>query len=275
MIMKNIFISLVAALCLLGCAQKPYVIVQLADVQLGFTAADDSQRNGTEYVNDLTFEVECLKKAVALVNEIKPDAVVFSGDQVHRTWIQEQWTTFESHIADIDPAIKVFHVPGNHDVAFEGDMVDPAPFTERFGPDRFCHTERGVKLVGINTNLIRFSDAKEAEQTEWMKEVLKKGSDDEVTLVFGHHPFFIADIDEEEDMYPGAKEKRHFYFDLFSEMGVDAMYGGHHHSTHAAEYKGVQMKTTTAVGVQLGPDRSAVRVITVNRGKVSDEIIEL
>ena len=121
MIMKNIFISFVAALCLMGCAQKPYVIVQLADVQLGFTAADESQRNGTEYVNDLTFEVECLKKAVALVNEIKPDAVVVAGDQVHRTWIQEQWTTFESLIADIDPAIKVFHVPGNHDVAFEGD----------------------------------------------------------------------------------------------------------------------------------------------------------
>ena len=273
--MKTFFYSLVAALCLVGCVQEPYVIVQLADVQLGFTAADESQRNGTEYVNDLTFEVECLKKAVAVVNEIKPDAVVFSGDQVHRTWIQEQWDVFADGISGLDPSIKVFHVPGNHDVAFDGGKVDSTPFTSRFGEDRFCHEERGVRLVGINTNLIRFSDSLETAQVEWMKEALKKESPEEVTLVFGHHPFFIGDIDEDEDLYPGAKEKRHFYFDLFSQMGVDAMYGGHHHSTHAAEYNGVQMKTTTAVGVQLGPDSPAVRVITVCGGKVSDEIVEL
>lgn len=273
--MKHIFKFLIVALAIVGCARKPYVIVQIADAQLGFTAADESHRNGTKYVNDLTFEVECLKKAVALVNEIKPDAVVFSGDQVHRTWIVEQWETFGNLISELDPSIKVFHVPGNHDVAFEGDRVDSTPFTDRYGPDRFCHNERGVKLVGINTNLIRFSDSLETAQADWMREVLRKDSPEEVTIVFGHHPFFIGDIDEDEDLYPGAKEKRHFYFDLFSQMGVDAMYGGHHHSTHAAEYNGVQMKTTTAVGVQLGPDRSAVRVITVRDGRISDEIVEL
>lgn len=44
-----------------GCAQNPYVIVQVADAQLGFTAADVSQTNGTEYVNDLSFEVGHLR----------------------------------------------------------------------------------------------------------------------------------------------------------------------------------------------------------------------
>ncbi len=35
------------------------------------------------------------------------------------------------------------------------------------------------------------------------------------------------------------------------------------------------MKILTAVGVQLGPDKSSFRVITVENGAVSDEIVEL
>lgn len=273
--MKHILHFLIAALCIVGCAQKPYVIVQLADVQLGFTAAADSDRNGTEYVNDLSFEVACFNKAVELVNSIRPDAVVFTGDQVHRTWIQEQWDAFDSVLSGLDKDIKVFHVPGNHDVAFKDGKVDSSPFVDRYGPDRFCHSERGVKLVGINTNLIFFSDSLETEQAEWMRDVLRKDSEDEVTLVFGHHPFFTEGIDVDDDLYPSDRQKRHIYFDMFSELGVDAMYAGHHHSTHEAAHNGISMKTTTAVGVQLGPDKSAVRVITVLRGRVSDEIVEL
>lgn len=72
-----------------------------------------------------------------------------------------------------------------------------------------------------------------------------------------------------------SQDKRHEYFDLFAQEGVNAVYAGHHHSTHAGEYKGVTMKTLTAVGVQLGPDKSAFRVITVENGAVSDEIVEL
>ena len=273
--MKSFFYSLVAALCVVGCAQKPYVVVQIADAQLGFIAAADSDRNGTEYVNDLSYEVECLTEAVAKINELKPDAVVFSGDQVHRSWNEEQWETFAAIISELDEQIKVFHVPGNHDVAFVGNRVDSTPFTSRYGVDRFCHEENGVRLVGVNTNLIRFSDSLETVQVDWMKEVLKKKSPKDVTLVFGHHPFFIGDIDEDEDLYPSAKEKRHFYFDLFSEYDVDAMYAGHHHSSHAAEYKGVQMKTQTSASVQLGPDRASFRVIRIYRGAVSDEVVEL
>ena len=273
--MKSFFYSLVAALCIVGCTQKPYVVVQIADAQLGFIAAADSDRNGTEYVNDLSYEAGCLVDAVAKINELKPDAVVFSGDQVHRSWNEDQWETFAAIISELDEQIKVFHVPGNHDVAFVGNRVDSTPFTDRYGVDSFCHEENGVRLVGINTNLIRFSDSLETAQVDWMKEVLKKKSPKDVTLVFGHHPFFIGDIDEDEDLYPSAKEKRHFYFDLFSEYDVDAMYAGHHHSSHSAEYKGVQMKTQTSASVQLGPDRASFRVIKIHRSTVSDEVVEL
>lgn len=123
--MKRLAYFIISFFALMSCAEKPYVIVQIADAQLGFTAADKSQKEGTEYVNDLTYEIECLTKAVSMVNQIQPDAVVFTGDQVNRHYDAEQWDAFAKVISDIDPSIKVFHIPGNHDVVISEGMWIP------------------------------------------------------------------------------------------------------------------------------------------------------
>ena len=62
--MKRLLTVILTSLILLSCADRPYVIIQIADAQLGFTAAEISQREGTGYVNDLSYETECLTKAV-------------------------------------------------------------------------------------------------------------------------------------------------------------------------------------------------------------------
>ena len=52
--MRRLFSFIFTFIVLISCADKSYVIVQIADAQLGFTTADKSQKEGTEYVNDLT-----------------------------------------------------------------------------------------------------------------------------------------------------------------------------------------------------------------------------
>ena len=47
--MKRLLATIFTVAVLLSCADKPYVIVQIADAQLGFTAADKSQKEGTEW----------------------------------------------------------------------------------------------------------------------------------------------------------------------------------------------------------------------------------
>ena len=59
-----------------ACAPSEFTVVQVADAQLGFTAAENSQRTGEAYVNDLTYEADCLRKAVEYINDIKPDIIV-------------------------------------------------------------------------------------------------------------------------------------------------------------------------------------------------------
>ncbi len=271
--MRRLFSYILTFIVLVSCAEKPYVIVQIADAQLGFTAADKSQKEGTEYVNDLTYEIDCLTKAVSIVNEIKPDAVVFTGDQVNRCNDSEQWDAFARVISEIDPAIKVFHIPGNHDVIISDGDVDTTPFTDRYGKDRFIHVDRGVRLAGINSNLIKYNDPREAEQIGWMKDVLTKDTPEEVSIIFSHHPFFLKNIDEEDGYFQIQKDKRQEYFNICTELDVNALYAGHLHNDSEGSYEGIPVSTTTSVAFQIGPAQPSIRVITVSDGEVSDVLI--
>lgn len=267
--------TLLSAAIIAGCAEKPYVIVQIADAQLGFTAADKAQREGSGYDGDLSYEVSCLEKAVSFVNELKPDAVVFTGDQVNYSYDKEQWDRFDDIISEIDKAVRLFHVPGNHDVVLQDSGVDSSPFTLRYGDDRFVHKSGHVILVGINTNLIKYDDVREADQLEWLRKALVKKSEEDVTIVFGHHPFFMSEIGEEDGYFQIQKSKRQCYFDLFTASDVNAVFAGHRHDNSEGEYEGIPVKTTTSVAFQIGKAKPSIRVITVKDGRVYDELKEL
>lgn len=273
--MRRLSILIASALLVLSCADKPYVIIQIADSQLGFTSADKSQKEGTVYVNDLTYEIECLTKAVAMVNEMKPDAVVFTGDQVNRHYDAEQWDAFAAVIADIDPSVKVLHIPGNHDVMISEGAVDSSPFTDRYGDDRFVVCERGVRLVGINSNLIKYDDPRETEQIDWMRNALKKNDASEVTLFFSHHPFFLEEIGEDDGYFQIQKSKRQTYFDLCNESDVDALYAGHLHNNSSGDYSGIPVRTTTSVAFQIGDAQPSIRVISIADGTISDQLLNI
>lgn len=272
--MKKIFLSLLVLAALVACSEKPYVIVQVTDPQLGFDADVKGQEPGAVYVDDLTYESEYLMKAVTRINLLSPDAVVFTGDHVHRTYNEHQWNTLTRIASGIHQEIKTFFVPGNHDVITTDRGIDMTPFTVYLGQDRFNYRDRGVNLIGLNTNLIKFDDPREEQQMEWLKAALKKEDDSEVTLVFGHHPFFKEDVDE-EDGSQIQKSKRRTYFDLFKENGVGAVYAGHLHDNREGEYEGIPMKTTTSVAYQLGEAVPSIRVITVSKKGISDELLLL
>lgn len=274
--MNKVLLSLVSFLLIFsGCTDKPYVIVQIADAQLGFTAAEKSQRTGSEFVNDLTYESDCLRKAVDMVNQIMPDAVVFTGDQVNYCDDEQQWAEFSAIISTVDKSVKLFHLPGNHDVRISGSKVDSSPFTERFGDDCFLHEERGVKLVGINTCVIKVGDSLETVQFQWLENVLVKKDPSDVALVFGHHPFFLADIDEPNSYFPIDSTKRRIYFDLFKKLETDAVYAGHRHCNCEGIYEDIPMKTTTSVAFQIGDCEPSIRVISVKDGEITDKLVEI
>ena len=272
--LKSLSIALTILLAV-SCS-RPFVVVQIADVQMGFAAAALAGKSGEELCDDWSFESDCLRRAVSLINDIRPDAVVFTGDQVNVAGCAAQWDAFGEIAGQISSGVRVFYLPGNHDVAVKDGLMYSDEYTVRCGADRFCYRGKGVRLVGMNTNLVQHGLPQEEEQLAWLKNILEnKHGKDDVTLVFGHHPFFLNDIDEPDSYFPIGQSKRHVYFDLFAANGVDAVYAGHRHATFDADYSGIPMKTTTSAAFQIGKSKPSVRVIVVDKGRVSDELREL
>ena len=269
--MKRILFALIVLAAMTSCKDRPFVVIQVADAQLGFDAAVRGQAPGAEYVNDLSYEVALLQKAVAAVNATKPDAVVFTGDQVNLPADEEQWNVFNEAVSGIDHAISTLHIPGNHDVFISEGQVDVTPFTSRYGTDRFVYQNRKVCLVGINSNLIKYNDPREEEQYEWIRSVLDKAAVGAVKVIFCHHPFFLKDIEEEDGYFQIQKAKRKKYFDMFLETGVSAVYAGHLHDSSEGEYMGIRMKTATSAAYQLGGEEPSYRYIVIRDGAIQED----
>ena len=265
-------IALLMALCaLVACSPKTFTVVQIADAQLGFDAAIKGQAPGAEYVNDLTYESNLLVQAVDYVNELNPDVVVFTGDQINLPENEEQWDTFNDIISNINDNILVLHLPGNHDVYHVKGGIDLTPFSSRYGEERFVYHHDNVCLIGLNSNYIKYNDPREEDQFKWLEETLAQLEKGTVIMIFCHHSFFLTDIEEGDSYFPIQKDKRKRYFDLFAQYGVQAVYAGHLHNNAEGEYNGVRMKTSTASAYQLGEAQPSVRVIVVEDGAILED----
>lgn len=262
-----------------SCSPKIFSIVQIADAQLGFDAAVKGQEPGATYVNDLTYEKECFERAAESIRGLKPDMIVFTGDQIHRPLDQEQWDAFGELLTLLPDNAVVKHLPGNHDLLISEGKVDCTPFASRYGEDRFVYKKGSFCIIGINSSLIKHNDPREEEQYEWLKTTLEKTGPNCVKVIFCHHPFFVSNIDEEDGYMTIPKDKRRKYMDLFADNCVCAVYAGHLHHSAEGEYRGVAMMTTTSVGYQLGEDDASVRYITLTTGRgreaLKDTIVEM
>ena len=273
--MKKFFIGAVILLAAASCSPKTFSIVQIADAQLGFDAAVKGQEPGATYVNDLTYEKECFERAAESISGLKPEMIVFTGDQIHRPLDQEQWDAFGELLTLLPADALVKHLPGNHDVLISEGKVDNTPFTSRYGEDRFVYQKGKFCIIGINSSLIKHNDPREEEQYEWLKTTLEEAGGNTIKVIFCHHPFFVSDIDEEDGHVAIAKDKRKKYFDLFVENGVSAVYAGHLHHSAEGEYRGVAMKTATSVGYQLGEDKASYRLIYLTTRGNKREVIDV
>ena len=275
--MKKILL-LCTILAAASCSPRTFSIVQIADAQLGFDAAVKGQEPGAIYVNDLTYEKECFEHAAESLRGLKPEMIVFTGDQIHRPLDQEQWETFGELLSLLPVDALVKHLPGNHDLLISEGKVDCTPFTSRYGEDRFVYKKGRFCIIGINSSLIKHNDPREEEQYEWLKSTLEEAGENTIKVIFCHHPFFVSDIEEEDGHVAIAKDKRKKYFDLFADNGVSAVYAGHLHHSAEGAYRGVAMKTTTSVGYQLGEDEASYRLIYLtirgHKRKVVDVMVK-
>lgn len=227
-----------------GQQSEKITAVFLADTQIGYFDGNKS------YTKDSLN----LERAVAKINQLKPDFVVVNGDMVNTSGSKKQHACFWSVMNKICADIPVWYVPGNHDIGNGTKDEKIASYIDMFGYDRFSFTDGTNTFIGINSCLIKDERSElEEEQIKWLKRALRTAKRKHTaTYIFCHHPFFIKKYDEEINYSNQSFENRDKYWNLFMEYGVDAVFAGHVHNDEVSSYNGIGMITVGPVSKALG-----------------------
>lgn len=211
-----------------GCKQEEFSFIQVCDPQLGMGG----------YAHD----VGTLVQAVAQINEMNCDFVVFAGDLVHHA-SDSAFDRFLSIIGELD--IPFYLVPGNHDVGNIPNDSTLSYYREKLGADYYTFTHGGYAFVMVNSQLWKNHIGEESDlQQTWLEHTLDSLREDQKPIVVvGHHPMFIAQVDEEEQYSNLPAEKREELLNLFAVNNVKAYLSGHRHETLVNRFKDIQLVT--------------------------------
>ncbi len=258
--MKKILLIMSAVAVIAACKQE-FTIVHMSDPQVGFH--DDTEH--------FVHSDSLFSAAVAAINDLKPEAVIITGDLVNDPAIEEQHEIYAAHVAEIQAP--VYAVPGNHDI--RGYTEEKRhEFLDRYGYDCFAFSAKDVYFIGINSDCIKDGavDA-EAGQLEWLINELQNAQGSKHIVVCMHCPIIRETIDEPEDYFNFPTEKRHEYISLFKENGVDLVLAGHTHKSFMTEYEGIFFTAAGPVGNAFKPCYPGFNVIKFGRKGFSVEYV--
>jgi 3',5'-cyclic AMP phosphodiesterase CpdA len=239
-------------------AAQPFFFIQMSDPQFGMQTDN----------RDFAQETASFEFAIATANRLKPAFVVITGDLVNKAGDSAQIAEYKRIAAKLDPAIKLYSVPGNHDVGNEPTPESLAAYRKNIGPDYY--TFRCGELLGVvlNASLIQHPDKAQQEyekQLSWLREQLDRAKRDGVrVVVFQHQSWFLRSPDEADEYFNIPVERRKLYLSLFHEHGVRYVFAGHYHRNSDGRDGDLEMITTGPAGKPLEEARSGMRIVIVS-----------
>ncbi len=134
---------------------------------------------------------------IASVNRLKPQFVVITGDLTNKAADADQIGEFHRIARKLDPVIKLYNVPGNHDVGNEPTAESLAKYRKNWGADYYTFDCGDVRGIVLDSSLIQAPINVQSEadkQEQWLKSQLAKAKTDaKRVVIFQHIPFFLAD----------------------------------------------------------------------------------
>lgn len=253
--MKRILFAAFAALVLVSCGPKSFKFVQISDPQVGFM----------DRSSDYSYSDNLFKQAVTAINRVKPEFVIITGDLVHDALDLSQKDIYKKNISAINPKIKVYALPGNHDMR-PWTEANHNNFLKFNGYDRFSFVQNDCAFIGFDSCCIKDGiEDQEAEQLIWLIDQLKSAQGSRYIFLFTHCPIFRESIDEKEDYFNFSMPKREEYLDLFKKYNVSAVFAGHTHKAYNSEWEGIKLITSGPVGTPLDGGVSGINIIKVGR----------
>jgi len=250
-------------------AADSFFFLQFADPQFGMHTKD----------RDFVQETANYEFAVATANRLRPRFVIICGDLVNKPGDVPQIQEYLRISAKLDPAIKLYHVAGNHDVGNEPTPEALAAYRARFGPDYYSFRQGDVYGIVLNSSLIHSPQKAPEElkkQDAWLAAELEKArkSGAPHVVVFQHHPFFLERADEPDQYFNIPLVRRKPLLEQFREAGVKFLFAGHYHRNAYGRDGEMEMITTGPVGMPLGGARSGLRVVWVTGREIKHQYFE-
>jgi 3',5'-cyclic AMP phosphodiesterase CpdA len=250
-------------------ATPPFSFIQLSDPQFGF------------FNNDIDFPQETanFEFAVANVNRLKPDFVVITGDLINKPLDPVQMAEYDRIRKRIDASIPVYEMPGNHDIENAPTPATLAAYRARYGQDRYVFRHKNLLGLVLNSTVIHTPDNVQGElatQDAWIRTELGKArtSGARHTVVFQHHPWFLAKADEDDQYFNIPRARRDPLLALFREAGVKTLISGHYHQNAVASDGGFDAIVTGAVGRPLGGSQSGFRIFVVTDDAITHRYVD-
>jgi 3',5'-cyclic AMP phosphodiesterase CpdA len=248
----------------------PFFFIQLTDPQFGMATRD---ANFSQETANLEF-------AVATANRLRPAFVMVTGDLVNKTGDGAQIAEYQRILGRLDPAIRAYHIPGNHDVGNEPTPESVAAYTKRFGPDHFSFAVGSFVGIAIDSCLIHAPQNVKAEaeqQDQWLRAELTKARRDGARhiVVFQHHPPFISDAAEPGGYDSIPPDARARLLELYHDAGVRHVFAGHYHQNALAREGDLQVVTTGPIGMPLRGAKSGMRIAVVTDAGIEHRYYDL
>ena len=243
----------------------PFFFLQLSDPQFGFIDNNKS----------ISAETEAMNKAVAAINQLKPPFVVITGDFVNNSKSKEQIAAYKSMIAQIDSSVKVYMIPGNHDIGkVSRSSIDN--YKKNYGETHFSFRYGDCAFIGIDSNIIKEADKEREEvQFKWLEQELQKTKDARFKFVFTHCSVFLKRMDEPVNYSNFSLPMREKYVRLFQKYGVNAIFAGHLHNNAYGKVGNMEMITIGPVGKVLGTGYQGMNLVKVYPDRFISEFIGL
>jgi serine/threonine-protein phosphatase CPPED1 len=252
-----------------ACALAAQTFIQMSDPQFGMYSKD----------KEFAHETANFEFAIATANRLKPAFVVVTGDLINQAGNAAQAAEYHRIAAKLAPGVRLFSVPGNHDVENEPTHESLARYRERFGPDYYTFHSGEITGIALNSNLEKGTQnvADEAAKMEtWLRSELAKAKTAGAgrIIVFQHIPFFLTDPNEEDQYFNIPRETRARYLKLLHEYGVEYVFAGHYHRNSEGHDGALDMVTTGPVGMPLEGAKSGMRIVTVTPAGVKHQYVD-
>lgn len=243
----------------------PFFFLQLSDPQFGFMDNNKS----------ISAETEAMNKAVTAINQLKPPFVVITGDFVNNSKSEKQIAAYKSMIAQIDSSVKVYMIPGNHDIG-KVSRASIDNYKRNYGETHFSFRYGECAFIGIDSNIIKEEDKEREEvQIKWLEQELQKTKDARFKFVFTHCSVFLKRMDEPVNYSNFSLPMREKYVRLFQKYGVNAIFAGHLHNNAYGKVGNMEMITIGPVGKVLGTGYQGMNLVKVYPDRFISEFIAL